>query len=77
MSGIFYALPSYYPISSQGDIHEMLTYHMLCLVLSAQIDYAFERIVNWFFYFFLVIVAVSILGISIWTVRVFYPAKFG
>ena len=36
---------------------------------SAQIDIAFEKIVNAFFYFFLVIVAVTILGIKIWSVR--------
>ena len=44
---------------------------MLILFLSlssAQIDYAFERIINLFFYFFLVIVAVAIVGIKIWTV---------
>ncbi|KAL3792577.1 hypothetical protein HJC23_005547 [Cyclotella cryptica] len=35
---------------------------------SAQIDIAFEKIVNSFFYFFLVIVAVTILGINIWSV---------
>jgi hypothetical protein len=35
---------------------------------SAQIDIAFEKIVNSFFYFFLVIVAVTILGIKIWSV---------
>ena len=35
---------------------------------SAQIDLAFEKIVNCFFYFFLSVCAVSILGIDLWTV---------
>ncbi|KAL3810970.1 hypothetical protein ACHAXA_005386, partial [Cyclostephanos tholiformis] len=34
---------------------------------SAQIDLAFEKIVNCFFYFFLSVCAVSILGIDLWT----------
>jgi small-conductance mechanosensitive channel len=42
----------------------------------AQIDYAFERIINCFFYFFLVIVAVAILGIDIWTVFLSFNTFF-
>ena len=35
---------------------------------SAQIDIAFEKIVNAFFYFFVTIIAITILGIDIWSV---------
>ena len=36
--------------------------------VSAQIDLAFEKIVNCFFYFFLCVCAVSILGFDLWAV---------
>ena len=54
-----------------------LTYFCLHIyVFSAQIDYAFERIINCFFYFFLVIIAVAILGINIWTVFLSFNTFF-
>ena len=40
-----------------------------------QIALAFERIANCFFYFFLVIIAVAILGINIWTVRSYISVR--
>ena len=61
--------------------HDMLPPAILCAKaeswrrappFSAQIDLAFEKIVNCFFYFFLSICAVSILGFDLWAVSLGY-----
>lgn len=55
-------------VKSVDTVYKQLRLLRASISNSAQIDAAFERIVNWFFNFFLAVIVVSILGIKIWTV---------
>jgi len=55
-------------VKSVDTVYKQLRLLRASISNSAQIDLAFERIVNWFFNFFLAVIVVSILGIKIWTV---------
>ena len=57
-------------IKSIDTVYKELRLLRASIANSGQIDIAFEKIVNAFFYFFVVIIAVTILGIDIWTVSV-------
>lgn len=55
-------------IKSIDTVYKELRLLRASIANSGQIDIAFEKVVNAFFYFFVVIIAVTILGIDIWTV---------
>lgn len=55
-------------VKSVDTVYKQLRLLRASIANSAQIDYAFERIINCFFYFFLTIIAVAIIGIDIWAV---------
>ncbi|KAL9186664.1 hypothetical protein ACHAXT_005902 [Thalassiosira profunda] len=63
-------------VKSIDTVYKQLRLLRASIANSSQIDHAFEKIVNGFFYFFLVIIAVAILGIDIWTVFLSFNTFF-
>jgi len=63
-------------VKSVDTVYKQLRLLRASIANSRQIDLAFERIANCFFYFFLVIIAVAILGINIWTVFLSFNTFF-
>mmetsp|Transcript_26794 Transcript_26794/g.55221 ORF Transcript_26794/g.55221 Transcript_26794/m.55221 type:complete len:1213 (-) Transcript_26794:194-3832(-) len=54
-------------VKSIDAVYKQLRLLRASIANSAQIDLAFERIVNFLFYFFVVVIALAIVGINIWT----------
>eukprot|EP00571_Detonula_confervacea_P004055 CAMPEP_0172329148 /NCGR_PEP_ID=MMETSP1058-20130122/60728_1 /TAXON_ID=83371 /ORGANISM="Detonula confervacea, Strain CCMP 353" /LENGTH=1223 /DNA_ID=CAMNT_0013046305 /DNA_START=38 /DNA_END=3710 /DNA_ORIENTATION=- len=64
-------------VKSVDTVYKNLRLLRASIANSAQIDFAFERIINCFFYFFLAIVAVAILGFNdIWTAFLSFNTVF-
>jgi len=55
-------------IKSIDTVYKELRLLRASIANSAQIDYAFEHVVNFFFYFFLIVASVLILGFNLWSV---------
>ncbi|KAL7548223.1 hypothetical protein ACHAWF_011515 [Thalassiosira exigua] len=64
-------------VKSIDTVYKQLRLLRASIANSGQIDTSFERIVNWFFYFFMSIIALTILGVSnIWTVFLSFNTFF-
>ncbi|KAL7461908.1 hypothetical protein ACHAXS_002314, partial [Conticribra weissflogii] len=55
-------------VKSIDTVYKELRLLRASIANSAQIDYAFEHVVNFFFYFFLLVASVLILGFNLWSV---------
>ncbi|KAL7463562.1 hypothetical protein ACHAXS_003923, partial [Conticribra weissflogii] len=54
-------------VKSIDAVYKQLRLLRASIANSAQIDLAFEHIVNYLFYFFVVVIALAIVGINLWT----------
>lgn len=63
-------------VKSIDTVYKQLRLLRASIANSGQIDNAFEKLVNVFFYFFLVIIAVAIAGVDIWSVFLSFNTFF-
>ena len=63
-------------VKSIDTVYKQLRLLRASIANSAQVDQAFEKIINVFFYFFLVVITVAILGFNVWTVFLSFNTFF-